>query len=49
MPGFHFPNLKIVEPIEKVVLFLKGGDRDEVYPLGQIPSTPEMIRRERQK
>lgn len=41
--GFHFPTLKSVGSIEKVVLCLKGGDRDEVYPLGQIPSTPEII------
>lgn len=42
MPGFHFPTLKIIEPIDKVVLCLKGGDRDEVYLLGQIHITPDI-------
>lgn len=43
MPGFHFSALRTVGPTEKVVLCLKSGDMDEVYPLRHIPSAPEII------
>lgn len=44
-----FATLKIGGPVGKVVLFIKSGDRDEVYPLGQISSTPEIKRTEKSK
>jgi len=47
MLGFHLPTLRIVGPVEIVVLCLKGGDRHEVYPFSQIPSTPETVRTEK--